>query len=80
MVNISSNAWDFGNNRPIMPIHKLEALVDTKTMNKGDIFSMFIAKMSDGRFAIMDANMSYQTVHYEVHTEESLHQSFQEIE
>jgi hypothetical protein len=64
---------------PIMPRHRIEATRDTRTFNKGDVAECFIARMSDGRFMVMDDSFASVTIHYEVHTEKSLHESFTEL-
>lgn len=79
MVTIHTPQMQANGDTPIMPVHTLQATTDTKTFKKGETAKCFITKMSDGRFSLMDANFLNTTVHYEVHSEESLHESFTEI-
>lgn len=65
---------------PVMYKHQLQATKKTKTFEKDEIASCYIARMSDGRYAVMDANFLNYTKHYEVFTETDLDESFNEIE
>jgi hypothetical protein len=69
-----------GNKMPVMPRHKLMAKTKTKTFEIGEIVECFIARMTCGRYEVMDANFYNTTEHFEVFTYEDLHNSFEEIE
>lgn len=62
------------------PIHRLRCNVSNGVYKKGDVIEVFIAKYACGRFAIMDANFGKETTLYEVHSEQSLHENFQEVD
>lgn len=62
-----------------MPVHLLKAKIDTQSFKKDEEAKCFISTMSDGRFAVTDANFSNFTKHYEVFTEKELHEFFDEI-
>lgn len=63
---------------PVMPRHRLTATKDTRRFKKGESDECFITKMSDGRYSVMTAIFAGPTKHYEVFTEDELHESFTE--
>lgn len=63
---------------PVMYRHLLTAIKETRSFKEGETAECFITKMSDGRFAVTDANFGKFTPHYEVFTEDELHNSFTE--
>lgn len=80
MVKINPVSFAKVGDNPIMPVHQLKAKADTRQFKKDDEAKCFISKMSDGRFAVTDANFKNFTKYYEVFTEKELHESFDETE
>jgi hypothetical protein len=54
------------NDSPVMPIHRLTVLKDSRHFKTGEVVDCFIQKMSDGRLSVTDANFLNFTKHYEV--------------
>ncbi len=63
---------------PLMWKHSLTATKDTRQFKKGDYAICFITQMSDGRYAVTDANFNNTTKYYEVFTPTELQESFNE--
>jgi hypothetical protein len=77
MVTINAPQMN-ADKQPVMYTHSLTATRKTKTFKVGESAVCFITRMSDGRFAVMDASFAQVTKHYEVFTESELHESFTE--
>lgn len=62
-----------------MPVHTLTANTPTKCFRLGERADCFIVKMDNNRFAVTDADFKGVTPHYEVFTENELHDTFNEV-
>lgn len=56
--------------------HRVIANKKVNELNKGDLHDVMVAKMSDGRFAVM--SKEHTSYFYKVFTEQELHETFTE--
>ena len=78
LKNPQANIDKDGRILPVMPVHRITAKRNTKTFSAGQTSDVFITRMTDGRLSVFDASFKNTQKHYEVFTEEDLHDSFDE--